>query len=72
MDEPLEHLPSLRLDPARERAILNGQAVDTEADGESRVRLYGADGFFIGVGALERAGNRTTVRIKINLEQKQR
>lgn len=72
MDEPLAHLPSLRLDAARERAILNGRDVDVESDGEGRVRLYGADGLFIGVGALKRGRNRMTVRIKINLEHTHR
>ena len=49
-DEPIAHLPAAHLDAANETRILHGQVVGGLPLPEGLLRLYGADGRFLGLG----------------------
>jgi tRNA pseudouridine55 synthase len=56
-DAPLQHMGAVRLDSAATAKILHGQPVTTGACGAAgRVRLYDAQGAFIGIGESDGAG----------------
>jgi tRNA pseudouridine55 synthase len=56
-DAPLQHMAAVRLDPAATAKVLHGQSVITGDSGTpGRVRLYDAQGAFIGIGESDGAG----------------
>jgi len=56
-DRPLAHLPAVELDPLATARLFRGQKVPTTLPGaHARVRIYGSDGVFLGVGAVEAGG----------------
>ena len=56
-DSPLASLPAVRLAPGEARRVLNGQAVMMPPPGAAtRVRLYDADGSFLGIGQADTSG----------------
>jgi len=56
-DAPLRHLGEVRLDAAGTARLLHGQSVLGRVEGpEGRVRLYGADGAFLGLGESDGLG----------------
>jgi tRNA pseudouridine55 synthase len=57
IDVALAHLPSFRLSNADTQRVLRGQRVATEVcEAAPRVRLYGADGRFLGLGEADGTG----------------
>jgi tRNA pseudouridine55 synthase len=57
LDFPLQHLPQVRLDASQTPRALRGQQIPTPLPGPApRVRIYGVDGAFLGVGELDLAG----------------
>jgi hypothetical protein len=50
------HLPAFRLTDADTRRLLQGQRVAGGEGAAARVRLYGADGVFLGLGEADGAG----------------
>jgi tRNA pseudouridine55 synthase len=57
-DAPLQHMPAVKLDEPATAKILHGQSVTTEGNGAAgRVRLYDAQGAFIGIGESDGAGS---------------
>jgi len=57
IDAALMHLPAFRLSDADARRLLKGQRVaGAEGAAAARVRLYGADGVFLGLGEADGAG----------------
>jgi tRNA pseudouridine55 synthase len=56
-DAPLQHMAAVRLDSTATAKILHGQSVITgECGTAGRVRLYDAQGAFIGIGESDGAG----------------
>lgn len=56
-DAPLQHMPAVRLDSTATAKILHGQPVSAgECGTAGRVRLYDAQGAFIGIGESDGAG----------------
>ena len=56
-DWPLGHLGKVSLDEAATVRLLHGQSVSARAEGpEGRVRLYAADGAFLGIGETDGQG----------------
>jgi tRNA pseudouridine55 synthase len=56
-DAPLQHMPAVRLDSTATAKIMHGQPVLSGMSGTAgRVRLYGAQGAFIGIGESDGAG----------------
>ena len=56
-DAPLQHMPAVKLDSTATARILHGQSVMTvECATAGRVRLYDAQGAFIGIGESDGAG----------------
>jgi tRNA pseudouridine55 synthase len=49
-DRALPHLPQVRLTPAQQRALYLGQSTVLDGAAAGTVRLYGADGRFMGLG----------------------
>ena len=49
-DRALPHLPEVRLGPEQERAVCLGQSIAIGDVPEGQVRLYGANGRFLGIG----------------------
>jgi tRNA pseudouridine55 synthase len=67
-DAALPGLPAVRLDAAEQAFVLRGQAVATAGPGAARVRMYGVDGLFLGVGRMSAEGHRLAPeRIMIDL-----
>ncbi|MGQ0383535.1 MAG: tRNA pseudouridine(55) synthase TruB [Gammaproteobacteria bacterium] len=67
-DAALAALPAVRLGLAEQACVLQGQAVFTAGPGGCRVRIYGADGRFLGVGRMSGEGRRLAPdRIMIDL-----
>jgi len=57
-DAPLEHLPAVRLDAGSAQKLRLGQAVAAVGrEYRGRVRLYGADGIFMGLGESDEYGS---------------
>jgi tRNA pseudouridine55 synthase len=57
-DAPLQHMPPVRLDPTETIKVLHGQSVITAEGGPAgRVRLYNAQGAFIGIGESDGTGS---------------
>jgi tRNA pseudouridine55 synthase len=56
-DAALPGLPAVRLDAAGQAFVLRGQAVETAGPGAARVRMYGVDGLFLGVGRMSAEGH---------------
>lgn len=57
IDWPLQHLPLVRLDAQQTLRVMRGQQVATHrATAAPRVRIYGADGRFLGVGETDASG----------------
>jgi tRNA pseudouridine55 synthase len=56
-DRPLAHLPGVHLDSGATARLFKGQKVATALlEPHARVRIYGGDGAFLGVGAVEAGG----------------
>ena len=62
-DRALAHLPQVRLTPAQERALGFGQATDLGGCMEGPVRLYGANGRFMGLGQAGDDGRLRPLRL---------
>ncbi len=63
-DAPLQYLPAVRLDRARTVSIRHGQSVGVDsAELPGRMRLYDADGIFMGLGELEVGGRLSPKRL---------
>jgi len=58
VDSALPGLPTVRLGPAEQALVLQGQAVSVSGPGAARVRMYGANGLFLGVGRMSPEGQR--------------
>jgi tRNA pseudouridine55 synthase len=56
IDAALEHLPAFRLSAADAQRLLKGQRVAGGAGAATRVRLYGPDGGFLGLGEADGSG----------------
>lgn len=68
-DHALRQWPAVRVGPAERAWILQGQAVFAAGPGGERVRIYGPDGDFLGVGEMSAEGRRLApVRLMVNLE----
>lgn len=67
-DAALPGLPAVRLDATEQAFVLRGQAVAMAGPGDARVRMYGIDGLFLGVGRMSAEGHRLAPeRIMIDL-----
>ena len=67
-DAALAALPEVRLGVAEQACILQGQPVFAAGPGGAKVRMYGADGRFLGVGQMTAEGRRLAPdRIMIEL-----
>ena len=67
-DAALAGLPEVRLGTAAEACILQGQAVFASGPPRGRVRMYGADGRFLGVGRVSAEGRELAPeRIMVDL-----
>jgi len=51
LDALLQNLPEVRLEPAQQARFVRGQAVPWDGPPQARVRVYGASGALLGVGA---------------------
>lgn len=58
IDAALSTLPAVRLGGAETAALLHGQTVGAAGPGAAQVRIYGADGGFLGVGRMNPDGLR--------------
>ena len=58
VDEALPGLPAVQLGDAEQAWILQGRPVAAVGPGASRVRIYGVDGRFLGVGRMSAEGAR--------------
>lgn len=56
VDAGLAHLPRVRLDPGDDVPLLHGRAVIVIGPSAARVRMYGADGRFLGIGRMSAEG----------------
>ncbi len=57
-DAALPGLPAIRLDATEQAFVLRGQPVATAGPGAARVRMYGVNGRFLGVGRMTADGRR--------------
>lgn len=55
-DAALPGLPAVRLDAAEQALVLRGQAIAAAGPGAARVRMYGVNGLFLGVGRMNAEG----------------
>jgi len=55
-DAPLAHLPAVHLDAVQLGQVRQGRRVRTAAPTAARVRIYGPDGAFVGLGAVDPEG----------------
>jgi tRNA pseudouridine55 synthase len=70
VDHALCDWPAVRVGPAERGWILQGQAVFAAGPGGERVRIYGPDGDFLGVGEMTPEGRRLApVRLMVDLER---
>jgi len=68
-DAALRHWPEVHLGTAEAAWLLQGQAVFVAGPAGERVRVYGPDGNFLGVGQMTPEGRRLApLRIMLNLE----
>lgn len=58
VDEALPGLPAVQLGVAEQASVLQGRDVRAVGPGDSRVRIYGVDGRFLGVGRMSAEGAR--------------
>jgi tRNA pseudouridine55 synthase len=58
VDAGLAHLAGVRLAAGDAAKILHGQAVSAAGPDDARVRMYGADGRFLGIGRMSATGTR--------------
>jgi tRNA pseudouridine55 synthase len=58
VDAALPDLPAIRLTGVAEASILQGRSVAMPGPGSARVRMYGADGRFLGIGRMSAEGVR--------------
>jgi tRNA pseudouridine55 synthase len=58
VDAALPDLPAIRLTGVAEASILQGRSVPVVGPGSARVRIYGADGRFLGIGRMSAEGAR--------------
>ena len=71
VDEALPGLPAVQLGAAEQDSVLQGRAVPAHGPGASKVRMYGADGRFLGVGRMSAEGVRLAPeRIMVRLPQR--
>jgi len=67
-DAAIAGLPAVRLGLAEQACVLQGQPVFAAGPGAERVRMYGVDGVFLGVGRMSEEGRRLSPeRIMVNL-----
>jgi tRNA pseudouridine55 synthase len=67
-DAAIPGLPAVRLGLAEQACVLRGQPVFAAGPGDALVRIYGADGLFLGVGRMSAEGRRLAPeRIMVNL-----
>jgi tRNA pseudouridine55 synthase len=67
-DAAIPGLPAVRLGLAEQACVLQGQPVFATGPGAALVRMYGADGSFLGVGRMSAEGRRLAPeRIMVNL-----
>jgi tRNA pseudouridine55 synthase len=68
VDASLSHLPGVRLGAGDDTPMLQGQAVGAAGPGAARVRVYAADGRFLGIGRMSSDGRRLAPeRIMVDL-----
>jgi tRNA pseudouridine55 synthase len=68
-DRALGHWPAIQVGPAERAWILQGQAVFAAGPGGERVRIYGPDGDFLGIGEMTPEGRRLApVRLMVSVE----
>jgi tRNA pseudouridine55 synthase len=68
-DRALAHWPEIRLGPSERAWILQGQAVFAAGPAGERVRIYGPDGEFLGIGQMTPEGRRLApVRLMVSVE----
>jgi tRNA pseudouridine55 synthase len=68
-DAALRHWPEVRIGNAEAAWLLQGQAIFVAGPAGERVRVYGPDGKFLGVGQMTPEGRRLApLRIMLNLE----
>jgi hypothetical protein len=71
VDEALPGLPAVQRGAAEQESVLQGRAVPAHGPGASKVRMYGADGRFLGVGRMSAEGARLAPeRIMVRLPQR--
>jgi tRNA pseudouridine55 synthase len=58
VDEALPALPAVRLGAAEQASVLQGRPVPAVGPGDTRVRIYGVGGRFLGVGRMSAEGAR--------------
>ena len=63
MDALVQDLPELALPEPEEAAFRRGQTVSAPCAAQARVRVYAADGRFLGVGLAEPAGSLRPKRL---------
>jgi tRNA pseudouridine55 synthase len=69
-DHALRHWPAVQVGASERAWILQGQAVFAAGPGGERVRMYGPDGDFLGVGEMTPEGRRLApVRLMVSTEQ---
>jgi tRNA pseudouridine55 synthase len=56
VDVALPALPAIRLGAVEQASVLHGRPVPMAGPGDSRVRMYGVDGRFLGVGRMSAEG----------------
>ena len=67
-DAAIPGLPALHLGVAEQACVLQGQPVFVAGPGAALVRMYGADGLFLGVGRMSAEGLRLAPeRIMVSL-----
>ena len=57
-DTALPGFPAVRLGTAEQSCVLQGQPVFVVGPGSARVRMYGVEGRFLGVGRMTAEGRR--------------
>lgn len=68
VDAALPGLPAMQLGPTEQALVLRGQPIAMTGPAAVRVRMYGADGLFLGVGQMSAEGHRLAPeRIMIDL-----
>ena len=66
VDALLQNLPEVRLEPAQEARFVRGQTVPWVGPQQPRVRVYGANGALLGVGAADADGTISPKRVVAN------